>query len=94
MNIIVDQIITVLQVLTFGNAVGGDQQINIRMVCVRQAVPPLGNGRKAGENCIQITTEFGNGCFTIHAAGDFGSVQPKRLLYIAGNILIQIVSSI
>ena len=93
-NIIVDQIITVLQVLTFGNAVGGNQQINIRMVCVRQAVPPLGNGRKAGENCIQITTEFGNGCFTIHAAGDFGSVQPKRLLYIAGNILIQIVSSI
>ncbi len=49
-NVIVDQIIAVLQVLAFGNAVCRNQHINLRGTAGHQNIPVFGNGREAGQH--------------------------------------------
>ena len=48
MNIVVDQIVTVLQVLTFGNTVCRNQKINLGFISRHQKMLVLGDWREAG----------------------------------------------
>ena len=43
-NVVIDQIVAILQILTFGNAVSGDKNINLFCTARHQHIPPLRNG--------------------------------------------------
>ena len=51
-NVIVDEIVAVLQVLTFRNAVGGNQNVDFRIVAGHQQLFVLGYRREAGQNRV------------------------------------------
>ena len=51
-NVVVDEIVAVLQVLTFRNAVGGNQNVDFRIVAGHQQLFVLGYRREAGQNRV------------------------------------------
>ena len=53
-DVVVDQIVAVLQVLTFRNTVGGNQNINIIFVVRVQQMLFFGNGRKERQHGIDV----------------------------------------
>ena len=72
-NVIVDQIIAVLQVLTFRNAVCRNQHINFRGTTGHQNIPVFGNGREAGQHVVECCLEaFDRGTSVNRAGNDSG----------------------
>ena len=69
MNIVVDQIIAVLQILPFGDAVGGDQNIDLLCTAWHQYVPPLGDGREAGQHIVQGSFQSLDGGASVNTSG-------------------------
>ena len=68
MNVIVDEVVAVLQVLTFGNTVGGDQHIDFRLITRHQQLLVLRDRREAGQHRVQVGTELRTGCPSFHRA--------------------------
>ena len=90
MNVVVYQIIAVLQVLTFGDTVGSNQDIDFRLAAGHQNIPSLGNRGEAGQNIVEGCLKAFDGCLAINAARDNGSIQSVFLLYIGADILIEV----
>ena len=53
-NVVIDQIVAVLQILAFGNTVSGDKNIDFLCAARHQHIPPLGDGREAGQHIVQV----------------------------------------
>ena len=94
MNIVVDQIIAVLQILPFGDAVGGDQNINLLCTAWHQYVPPLGDGREAGQHIVQGSFQSLDGGASVNTSGYDRRVQTVLLFDISGYLVIQILRRI
>src|SRR3989442_373443 len=55
MDVVIDKEITVLEVLAFGNAVGGDEQVNLAFLWQRRDFGAVfGTRRKVGEDLIEV----------------------------------------
>ena len=81
MNVIVDQIIAVLQVLAFGNAVCRNQYINLRGTTGHQNIPVFGERRKTGQYIVECCLEPLDRGASVNRAGNDSGVQPIFLLY-------------
>ena len=90
MDVVVDKVVAVLQVLTFRDAVGGNQNINVSGITGHQQFLVLGYRRKTGQNGIQITMQTGHGGAAIHVAGNHGGMQPEVFQHIRAHIVVQV----
>ena len=72
-NVVVNEIVTILQVLAFGNTVGGNQNVEFVLASGHQNSLPLGNGGETGQHRIEIGVELRNGGFAVYRAGNFCS---------------------
>ena len=93
-NVIVDQIIAILQVLTFRNAICRNQHINFRGTTGHQNIPVFGNGREAGQHVVERCLEALDRGASINRAGNNGGVQPIFLLYECTHIVKEVLCSI
>ena len=93
-NVVVDQIVTVLQVLAFGNTVGSDQHINRSVVIGHQQMLVLGNRREAGQDGLQITMQILDRGLTIDSTRNHGCIQPISGFDVFADMLVQIVSGV
>ena len=93
-NVVVDEVVAVLQVLTFGNTVGGDQHINFRLITRHQQFLVLRDRREAGQHRVQVGTELGASRPTLNRAGYHCGVQSIPILNIAADIVVEITGGI
>ena len=92
-DVVVDERIAVLEVLTLGDAVGGDEQIDLALFGkVRRAF--LGAGREGGQDAGQVLAEFGQRGLVMARPGDQGAVQAKFVQRPGGNSPIQVVGGV
>ena len=94
MNVIVDQIIAVLQVLTFRNAVCRNQHINFRGTTGHQNIPVFGNGREAGQHVVECCLEAFDRGTSVNRAGNYSGIQPIFLLYKRTHIVKEVLCRI
>ena len=94
MNIVVNQIIAVLQVLTFRNTVSSNQKINLCFIIRHKQVLVLGYRREASQYRIQITSQFRNGSAALYRTRYHRCIESEILLYIFAYIIKQILSRI
>ena len=94
MNVIINAIVTILQVLAFGDTVCADQNIDIVVLVFRiKDIPVLGYRREAREHMIHFRLKLRNCCSSFNTAGNKSGVH-SQLLYLRSNILIQILCCI
>ena len=94
MNVIVDQIIAVLQVLTFRNAVCRNQHINFRGTTGHQNIPVFGDRRKTGQHIVECCLEALDRGAPVNRAGNYSGIQPIFLLYKRTHIVKEVLCSI
>ena len=94
MNVVVDEVVAVLQVLTFGNTVGGDQHIDFRLITRHQQFLVLRDRREAGQHRVQVGTELRTGCPSFHRARYHCGVQSILILDITADIVVEITGGI
>ncbi|MDT4859983.1 hypothetical protein FQZ97_945170 [compost metagenome] len=89
MNVVVDQPVAVLQVLTFGNAVGGNQQIQLAFLghVGRALFRAWREGRQYG---CQIGTQAGDRSLVAAGAGDQGRLHTQGFIGPGGELLVQV----
>ena len=89
MNVVIHQSITVLQILTFRDTVGRNQDVDIG--CIEfQSRLILGNGREAGEHIVKVRFEFWNGRSTVYRAGNKRSMQTVSFEHKVANVIVEI----
>ena len=93
-NVIVDQIIAVLQVLAFRNAVCCNQHINFRGTTGHQNIPVFGNGREAGQHVVECCLEAFDRGTSVNRAGNYSGIQPIFLLYKRTHIVKEVLCRI
>ena len=93
-DIVVDEVVAVLQVLAFGDAVGSNQKVDAAVVAGHQQTFVFGNGGKAGENGVEVAAQFGDSGAAFHAAGDHGGMYPEGFQHIGAYIVVEIFSGI
>ena len=93
MDVVVDQPVTILQVLTLRNAVGGDQQVDLTF---RGEIfgPFLGARRKRGEDRYQILAQPRQGRLVPAGAGNESSLQPQLGASPRRQLLVQIAGGV
>ena len=94
MDVIIDKIVTVLQVLTFGNTVGGNQNVEFVLASRHQDRFSFRDRGEAGQHRIEVGTELRNGRFSVHGAGDLRCFQAKFCFGIFAYIFVKIIGSI
>ena len=77
MNVVVDEIVAILQVLTFGNTVGRDQNIKLVLISGQKNRLSFGNRREAGQYRIKVCSELWYGSFSVNCAGNLCRFQPE-----------------
>ena len=90
MNVVIDEIIAVLQVLTFGNTVGGNQNVNFIRTPRKQHSTPFGNRRETGQNVIHAAVEPFDGRSAFHRTGDHGGVKSVTFHDVLADVFIQV----
>ena len=93
-NVKINQVVAVLQVLTFGNAVRRDQHVNFRRIVGQQQRFVLGDRRKTGQDRVQVRITQLCGGFAVHRAGDHRRMQPELFQQIGTEIFIQVIGGI
>ena len=79
MNVIVDEVVAVLQVLTFGNTVGCNQNIKLISASGQKYGFSFGNRRETGQHCVEVCPKLWNGGLSVNRAGDLCRFQPEIL---------------
>ena len=79
MNVIVDEVVAVLQVLTFGNTVGCNQNIKLIGTSGQEYSFALRNRREAGQHRVEIGSELRNGCSSVNRSGNLCRFQSEVL---------------
>ena len=79
MDVVVDQEVAVLQVLTFGNAVCGDQEVDLSLFRKLDGAL-LRPGRKRAEDCAHIRPQVSDGGLVGSGAAHDGSIDAQRRL--------------
>ena len=75
-DVVVDEVIAVLKVLAFGDAVGGDEQVNLAVLRHGwNLVAVLGTRRKVGEDLVEVA--LAEGGVVVSAAGDQRDVDAQ-----------------
>ena len=54
MDVVIDKVVAVLEVLTFGNTVRCNQDVDIPVITGHEQVLVLGDGRKTGQHRVQV----------------------------------------
>ena len=94
MDVVVDQVVAVLQVLAFGDAVGGDQKVNVRGRQVGvEVVSLLRSRREATEQDIQIRRD----AFVarhLFRPSDERAVPPMALLHVRPTVFVEVVRGV
>ena len=93
-NVVIDQIVAVLQILTLGNAVSGNKNINLLCTARHQHIPPLRNGREAGQHIVQGSFQPLNGRFSVNRPGNDSGIQTVFCFDIVCYLVIQILRRI
>ena len=99
MDIVVNQIVAVLQVLTFRDTVCSDEYVDVFMnpwflgfvLFIKDVIFVFGDGREEGEYIIKCTLKLRNGAFALCTTRDEGNVQSAVCLDSFGKLLIEIV---
>ena len=94
MDIVIDEIVAVLKVLSFRDTVGCYKDINDGIVVGHQEVLVLRYWREASEHGVQIATELRNSRATFNAAGYHSRVEFEFRFYILAYIFVQVFGSI
>ena len=102
MDIVVNQIVAVLQVLTFRDTVCSDEYIDVFMnpwllgcvLFIKDVTFVFGDGREEGEYIIKCTLKLRNGAFALCTTRDEGNVQSAVCLDSFGKFLIEVVCRI
>ena len=68
-DIVVDAEVAVLQVLPFGNAIGGNQDVDVLFEVRIKEISVFGFGRKTGQYVVHVRLYFRRCCFAVHRAG-------------------------
>ena len=79
MNVIVDEVVAVLQVLTFGNTVSCNQNIKLVGASGQEYSFALRNRREAGQHRVEIGSELRNGCSSVNRSGNLCRFQSEVL---------------
>ena len=90
-NVVVDEIVAVLQVLTFGNTVGGNQNVKLILASGHQDSFPFRDRGETGQDSVEVGAELWNGGFAVHCAGDFSRFQTEFLFGKLADIRIEII---
>ena len=91
MNIVVDQIVAVLQVLTFGNTVRSNQNVDFGRIVRHEHIFALGNRREAGQHMIERCFQAANGRFAVRTSGNHRRVQSMARFHMGADLIIQVV---
>ena len=91
MNIVVDQIVAVLQVLTFGNTVRGNQNVDFGRIVRHEYILALGNRGEAGQHIIERCFQAANGRFAVRTAGNHRRVQSMARFHTSADLIVQVV---
>ena len=94
MNVVVDEVVAVLQVLTFGNTVSCNQNIKLVGASGQEYSFALRNRREAGQHRVEIGSELWNGSLTVNCAGDLCRFQPEILFRKSADVCKEIVCGI
>ena len=94
MDIIVDEEITILQVLALGNAVGGNEHINLLGGIREESSPVFRYGREIGQHIIETHRELRYGAFAIRRTRDKRHIQPTIRLDACRQLVVKIVGGI
>ena len=92
-DVVVDQPVAVLEVLAFGDAVGGDEQVEFALVGVFLG-PLLGPRGERGENRGQILAQAGERGLVAAGAGDQRRVDAEVCLRPRGKLLVEITGGV
>lgn len=94
MDIVVNQIVAVLQVLTFRDTVCSDEYIDVfnnprlgTILFIKDVTFVFGDGREEGEYIIKCTLKLRNGAFALCTTRNKGSVQSAVCLDSFGKFL-------
>ena len=93
-DVIVDEVVTVLQVLALADAVGGDEDVQRTGIAGHQVLFVLGDGRKAGQHGVQVAAQAGDDGAPLHITGHFRRVQTKFFLGIPADVLVEVIRRI
>ena len=80
MDVVVDEVIAILQVLAFGDAIGGDEHVDFAVILGQEQRLFLGKRRKQGQELLEV----GRGrvwiwdCRSRHASGVEAAVARSR----------------
>ena len=94
MNVVVNQIVAVLQVLSLGNAVGRNQDIDIHLAVRHEEFSALRNRRKASEHVVESCRKLFYRALSVHASRDDGGIQSVARFQKGADLLIEILRSI
>src|SRR6185295_6950381 len=92
-DVVVDQPVAVLEVLAFGNAVGGDQQVEVAFG--GEFLGPLfGAWREGGEDRREIAPQLGQRRLVAAGAGDEGALKAKIRLGPGRELLVEVAGGV
>ena len=90
MDVVVDQIVAVLEVLAFGNAVRGDQDVDLVVVVREEKRLFLGKRGEEREDGVEVHLELRNRGTPVLRAGDHGRVQAELFLRERRDVLVEV----
>ena len=94
MNVVVNQVIAILQILSFGDTVGRNQHVNLRRVVRKKNRLVLRNRREAGQYVIEGRLQAFGGRLSINRAGDDRRIQAIPIFHVFAHMFIQVTGGI
>ena len=94
MDVVVDQIVAVLQVLTFGNTVGGNKDVQFICAPWKQTALPLETGEKQVRTVLRSARSFGMVVLPSTVPVISAVSSPKLLLGKPADIHIKVIGGI
>ena len=93
-DVVVNQIVAVLKVLSLGNAVGRNQDIDIHLAVRHEEFSALGNRRKAGKHIVEGCRKLFYRALSVNASRDDGGIQSVARFQKGADLLIEILRGI
>ena len=91
MDVVVDEVVAILQVLTFGDAVGGDEHLYLFVDMGIDGILLFGDGREERQHLVEV--EFFlqlQGASGFHVACDEGGVHPVFLFDGVSQVVVEV----
>ena len=93
MDVVIDEPVAILEVLAFGNAVGGNQQIQLTFPGHLRG-PLFGSRREGGKDGAEIPAKTGQGRLVPAGAGDQCRLYAERFLRPSGKLSVKVLGCI